>query len=168
MKEVKSKVFLVYGPENSGNHLIRDFLKTFDVETDGNSVPCSINLGEMMPDIEKDIEYYRDKGKYVIVIVPIRDYYCMAQSKLRHGFATSFERAIQQIQEEYSYIFKTLVNTKVNFLLIPFSFLINNYEHLCREMKLFFNIRPKKDFRNQLFDSNKKHMEELCEKMPNY
>lgn len=157
---IKKLAFLIYGPESSGNHITRTFLKAMDCSIGGNSVPFgSIDGKTHLPDMLGLAHKCEKEGWSVVWVIPIRDFHCMAKSKIHRNRAKDLDAAFLQIKNEYRYIFDVILKHGGDYFLLPMNVLFEHPEYLALELQHLYDVGRYKPIK--IYDADAKHRESL-------
>ena len=181
------RVFLVVGPECSGNHIVKRLFLQANVWGDYDYVQrlddflfkkkkLSEIIGDWQGDIlhgdsmpARDYEFtdwvectrrYEQEGYAVHWVIPVRNYLCTAGSKLNRGM-TRERDLVHQLQEEYRTIFSQLVMHGGHFYLLPLTTLFEHPRYIFAEIKSIYGLDVPLKLEDKLYDADKKHRLEV-------
>lgn len=180
MKNMK-RVFLVIGPERSGNHLVKRMFVMAGCEGTYNfNQPLDAFLfkqkklsditesqdivhGDSMParltewtDWVECAKRYEKEGYKIHWIIPVRDFLCIKGAKESVGMIRDSD-PISQIQNEYREVFRQVLTHGGFFWLVPISMVLDHPEYAIKEMKILFDLEVPEKFIDKVYDANAKH-----------
>jgi len=157
--QVTGRAFMIYGPESSGNRLLRrilidgagcagdrDLEQRFDQRLPlaedeplivwGRSVPGMVPRGNWPRFYDRDVGQARKHGYEVFGLVLVRDWCCMVQSQVDTEYKAGANYGLnsQAAMDVYTRIFDAFERLAVSYMIVSYEALVMRPERFVRRL----------------------------------